>query len=162
MTCRRQTRFALSSSGVRQPTDATVPETPKAARREGEPEPRPAGLPERYRLGEVIGAGGMGRVYRAHDTTLGRDVAIKVIEAGPAGSHASQPRDRFVREARAAARLAHPNIVAVHDVDPDAGWLVMDLVEGQPLRELAAAGPLRPALVRSIAAQVLGALDAAH
>ena len=147
----------------RRTSDLTVPETPRRGDR-GEPEPadRPAGLPERYQLGPVIGAGGMGRVYRAHDEMLGRDVAIKVIESGPTGTGATQPRDRFVREARAAARLAHPNIVAVHDVDPDAGWLVMDLVEGEPLRDIAARGPLPPAQVRSIAKQILDALDAAH
>ena len=102
-------------------------------------------LPKRYRVGEVIGEGGMGRVYRAHDTTLGRDVAIKVIERELPGPDSTQQRERFVREARAAARLAHPNIVAVHDVDPEAGWLVMELVEGESLREVATRGPLAAA-----------------
>ena len=92
--------------------------------------------PSRYRLLDVIGEGGMGRVYRAHDTTLNRDVAIKILETElPAGPDKTQQRERFVREARAAARLVHPNIVAVHDVDPEAGWLVMDLVEGKSLRD---------------------------
>src|SRR5262245_63745675 len=99
----------------------------------------------------------MGRVYRAHDRVLGRDVAVKVLDTAPGSSGGTQPRDRFVREARAAARLAHPNIVAVHDADPEAGWLVMDLVEGQPLRELER---VPPSQVRAIAEQVLGALDA--
>lgn len=140
-----------------------MPETPRGASRSGDaPADRPERLPERYQLHEVIGAGGMGRVYRAHDEVLGRDVAIKVIECGPAGTGASQPRDRFVREARAAARLAHPNIVAIHDVDTEAGWLVMDLVDGEPLGERSARGLMPPAQVRSIAEQVLGALDAAH
>ena len=104
----------------------------------------------------------MGRVYRAHDTTLGRDVAIKLIECPLAGPDQTQQRERFVREARAAARLVHPNIVAVHDVDPDAGWLVMELVDGRSLKDVAADGPLAPALVRAIAEQILRALDAAH
>ena len=105
----------------------------------------------------------MGRVYRARDTTLNRDVAIKIIETElPAGPDKTQQRERFVREARAAARLVHPNIVAVHDVDPDAGWLVMDLVEGRSLRDVAGDGPLPPRLVRAIATQVLSALAAAH
>ena len=142
--------------------DATTPETPRRNREVNGPIVRPERLPERYELIEVIGSGGMGCVYRAHDATLGRQVAIKVIELAPSGSSASAPRDRFVREARAAARLAHPNIVAVHDVDPEAGWLVMDLIEGEPLRDVAARGALRPAQVRAIAAQVLSALDAAH
>jgi tetratricopeptide (TPR) repeat protein len=144
---------------ARAPTDLTVADTPRAT---GVDADRPAGLPPRYRLAEVIGTGGMGRVFRAHDSVFGRDVAIKVIEMGPVGPDATQRRERFVREARAAARLAHPNIVAVHDVDADFGWLVMDLVDGEPLKELVARGPSPPALVRSIAAQVLAALDAAH
>ncbi|HUS29521.1 MAG TPA: protein kinase [Kofleriaceae bacterium] len=123
---------------------------------------RPADLPERYVLREVIGTGGMGRVYRAHDTTLGRDVAVKVIEHIAVTGDDTQPRDRFIREARAAARLAHPNIVAVHDANPEAGWLVMDLISGESLREIAARGPSSPVRVRGFAEQVLGALDAAH
>jgi len=119
-------------------------------------------LPERYQLREVIGTGGMGRVYRAHDTVLGRDVAVKVLDSGPGGTGGTQPRDRFVREARAAARLAHPNIVAVHDADPQAGWLVMDLVDGEALRDIGQRGPMAPREVRAIADQVLAALDTAH
>src|SRR5215212_6646771 len=118
-------------------------------------------LPTRYVVGEVIGTGGMGCVYRAHDTVLGRDVAIKVIDTAVAGSSGTQPRDRFVREARAAARLAHPNIVAVHDVDPEAGWLVMELIEGESLREVVSRGPTEATTVRRYAEQVLSALDAA-
>jgi tetratricopeptide (TPR) repeat protein len=120
------------------------------------------GLPARYRLIEVIGTGGMGRVFRAHDSTLGRDVAVKVIEHAPVGTDGTQPRDRFVREARAAARLAHPNIVAVHDANPQEGWLVMDLIVGESLRDLSQRGPQTPAQVRAFAEQVLAALDAAH
>jgi tetratricopeptide (TPR) repeat protein len=105
----------------------------------------------------------MGRVYRAHDTTLGRDVAIKLLETTMLhGPERTQQRERFVREARAAARLLHPNIAVVHDVDPDAGWLVMELVEGESLRAMLARGPLPPVVVASILEQVLAALDAAH
>lgn len=94
--------------------------------------------PSRYRMLEQIGEGGMGRVYRAHDTTLGRDVAVKVIEtSGLHGPDRTRQREWFVREARAAARILHPNIAVVHDVDPDAGWLVMELVEGESLGERA-------------------------
>ncbi|MGE5186154.1 MAG: serine/threonine-protein kinase, partial [Acidobacteriota bacterium] len=118
-------------------------------------------LPARYRVVAEIGTGGMGRVYRAHDTVLGRDVAIKVIDRGDA--HDTAERARFVREARAAARLHHPNIAVVHDVDPEAGWLVMELVEGESLRAvLKGSGPLPAKLAAKVAAQVLGALDAAH
>jgi len=138
--------------------DATIPQTPNAAAGSK----RTTQLPNRYRVGEVIGEGGMGRVYRAHDTMLGRDVAIKVIETELPGPDKTVQRERFVREARAAARLIHPNIAMVHDVDPDAGWLVMELVEGESLREVAMRGPLAPSLVRTIAVQVLSGLACAH
>src|SRR6185295_367797 len=113
--------------------DVTLPDVPSAGAGDFE---RPEGLPTRYRIHEVIGEGGMGKVYRARDTSLGRDVAIKVIHLGARGTDATKQRERFAREARAAARLAHPNIVGVHDVDSDAGWLVMDLVDGVSLSDL--------------------------
>src|SRR5688500_20120591 len=100
----------------------------------------------------------MGRVYRAHDQVLGRDVAVKVIEGEMRGPDKAQQREQFVREARAAARILHPAIAVVHDVDPEAGWLVMELVDGESLRDVAARGPLEPRLVRVIAAQVLAGL----
>jgi predicted Ser/Thr protein kinase/tetratricopeptide (TPR) repeat protein len=138
--------------------DPTIAETPRsAAARRARTEP-----PERYQLGAVIGEGGMGRVYRAHDTTLGRDVAIKMIEHDLPGPDKTTQRQRFVREARAAARLLHPNIAVIHDVDQDAGFLVMELVEGESLRDVAARGTLSAQLVRTVAEQTLSALDAAH
>jgi serine/threonine protein kinase len=136
--------------------DVTLPETPKGV---ALGDNRPQKLPSRYRIADVIGEGGMGRVFRAHDAKLGRDVAIKIIEIGLGGTDGSKQRERFAREARAAARLAHPNIVAVHDVDAEVGYLVMDLVDGKSLAEL---GQAPPPMVRSIAEQVLSALDAAH
>ncbi len=139
--------------------DATVAETPRAERRRAPTEPPP----ERYKVLGQIGEGGRGRGYRAHDTRLGRDVALKLIESDQIhGPDHTEQRARFVREARAAARLLHPNIAVVHDVDPDAGWLVMELVEGEPLRAIAERGPIAPPRVAKIAAQVLAALDAAH
>ncbi len=137
--------------------DVTLPETPKGVAG-GERPP----LPSRYRIQGVIGEGGMGKVFRAHDSTLGRDVAIKVIEIGIGGTDSTKQRERFAREARAAARLAHPNIVAVHDVDPEAGWLVMDLIEGKSLADDVERGAAPPAFVRRVAREVLSALDAAH
>src|SRR4029079_13268487 len=103
--------------------DPTTPERPRGSDRDRPA--RPDRLPERYRLGDAIGIGGMGRGYRARDTVLNRDVAIKGSDKCVPGTAGSQRRDRFVREARAAARLVHPSIVAVHDVDAEAGWLVM-------------------------------------
>ncbi len=138
-----------------QPTLSAAPAPPTAAFADA--------LPRRYRVIAQIGAGGMGRVYRVHDSTLGRDVAIKLIETatlhGPGRTH---QRERFAREARAAARVQHPNIAMVHDVDPEAGWLVMELVEGESLRTTMERGPLPAELVVRIATQVLDALAAAH
>ncbi|GIW09605.1 MAG: hypothetical protein KatS3mg061_0662 [Dehalococcoidia bacterium] len=97
----------------------------------------------RYRIEREIGAGGMARVFRASDEALGRVVAIKV----PRDPYATDPtfRERFLREARAAARLSHPNIVAVYDVGEQDGrpFLVMQFVDGPTLKdELARRGPL--------------------
>ena len=87
----------------------------------------PGALLGPYRIVAAIGAGGMGTVYRAHDTRLGRDVAVKVSR--------EQFTERFGREARAIAALNHTNVCHLYDVGPD--YLVMEMVEGQPLR-----GPL--------------------
>jgi len=100
-----------------------------------------------YEILAPIGAGGMGEVYRARDTRLGRDVAIKI-------SHA-QFTERFEREARAVAALNHPNICHLYDVGPN--YLVMEFVEGEPLR-----GPLPLEKAIEDAGQILDALDAAH
>src|SRR4051812_20998788 len=94
-----------------------------------------------YEILSTIGAGGMGEVYRARDTRLGRDVAIKVVSDGLA----DDPRiiSRFEREARAVASLSHPNIVALYDVGTDDGlaFAVMELLDGQALeRRLGAEG----------------------
>ena len=101
---------------------------------------------------EPIGAGGMGEVYRARDTRLGRDVAVKVS--------AEQFSDRFEREARAIATLNHPNICTLHDVGPN--YLVMELIEGPTLADRIQQGaiPLDEAL--AIAAKIADALEAAH
>ena len=69
-------------------------------------------LLDRYRLGEILGRGGMGTVYRAHDTVLNRDVAVKLLSATGLGT---EGKARMLREAQSAAGLNHPNIVAVHD-----------------------------------------------
>ena len=100
-----------------------------------------------YEILAPIGAGGMGEVYRARDTRLGRDVAIKISR--------EQFTERFEREARVVATLNHPNICTLHDVGPD--YLVMELIEGAPLK-----GPLPLDQALKFAAQILDALDAAH
>lgn len=115
-----------------------------------------------YRIVTSIGAGGMGEVYRATDTQLGRDIALKVLPADMAGH--PERLDRFRREARALAALDHPGIVTVYSVEEHEGrhFLTMQLVEGQPLdRIIPPTGlPLDQAL--SIATALAEALAAAH
>ncbi len=95
-----------------------------------------------YRIIEKIGAGAMGEVFRARDERLGRDVALKLIR--PASSSNPDHVRRFELEARAAAALNHPNIVAVYDVGLDDGspYIVCELLEGKTLRTRLAAGAL--------------------
>jgi eukaryotic-like serine/threonine-protein kinase len=104
----------------------------------------------------------MGEVYRARDTRLGRDVALKVLPR-ELTSHPERLR-RFQREARAASALNHPNIVAIHDVGREDGidFLVMELVEGETLAERLARGPLSPEQVLRLGEQISSALDACH
>ena len=124
-----------------------------------------------YEVGPKIGAGGMGEVYRALDTRLGRHVAIKVLP--PALAQDPERLSRFEREARTLATLNHPNIAAIHGLeeaaDPDparAGHhvraLVMELVEGPTLADRLAAGPVPLDEALAIARQIADALAAAH
>src|SRR5262245_8906322 len=95
-----------------------------------------------YRIEAELGRGGMGIVYRAVDTRLGRSVALKMLP--PDATADADRRRRFVQEARAASALNHPHIVAIHDIDEDAGTtsIVMELVDGTPLDRRIAEGPL--------------------
>src|SRR5215831_2829431 len=121
-------------------------------------------LAGRYRPGEQIAVGGTGQVWRATDTVLGRGVAVKLLRPEYAG-HA-ETLARFRGEARHAAQLAHPGIVRVYDyglADPEgAPFLVMELVDGPSLADVAARGPLDPSWVLDMIAQVAAALTAAH
>jgi eukaryotic-like serine/threonine-protein kinase len=116
----------------------------------------------RYELLATIGTGGMGEVFRAQDTRLGRRVAVKVLNAEL--SRDADMRQRFEREARAVAALSHPNILAIHDVGDERGVLyaVMELLEGETLRRRLRAGALPIAAVHAIALQVARGLAAAH
>ena len=116
----------------------------------------------RYEIVAPIGAGGMGQVWRAHDTRLNRDVAIKVLPAEFASD--PQRQERFEREARATAALSHPNILAVHDVGTHDGapYIVEELVEGESLRERLRRGVLPAAEVAELAVQIARGLAAAH
>ncbi len=115
-----------------------------------------------YQIKSAIGAGGMGEVYRAHDTRLGRDVAIKVL--GPHLTASPEARARFEREARTISRLTHPHICTLHDIgrEGDTDYLVMELLEGQTLAHRLEKGPLPMADVLALGAQIADALDQAH
>jgi beta-lactam-binding protein with PASTA domain/tRNA A-37 threonylcarbamoyl transferase component Bud32 len=120
-------------------------------------------LDGRYHVVERIAAGGMGEVFRAHDAVLAREVAIKVLHRSLAGDQALV--DRFRREARAAAGLSHPNVVAVYDWGAVDGvyYMVMEYVRGRATRELLnASGRLEPAQAAEIVRQTLRALGHAH
>lgn len=115
-----------------------------------------------YEIVSFIGAGGMGEVYRARDSRLGRDVALKVLPA----SFAADPERlrRFEQEARAVAALSHPNILAVHDLGQQEGtpFLVSELLEGESLREILGRGPLSHRKAIDYAIQIAHGLAAAH
>jgi eukaryotic-like serine/threonine-protein kinase len=115
-----------------------------------------------YEIKSVLGVGGMGEVYRARDSRLNRDVAIKVLREEVAAS--ADLRSRFEREARAVAALNHPNIVAVYDIGVEAGqqYIVSELVEGESLRSLLTGKPIPPRKLLEIATQVADGLAAAH
>src|ERR1700681_300147 len=116
-----------------------------------------------YEVRSAIGAGGMGEVYQAHDTKLGRDVAIKVLPE--AFAHDPEKLSRFQREAKLLASLNHPNIATIHGLEDSNGtsYLVMELVPGETLAQRIkrdGAVPVEETLV--IAKQIAEALEAAH
>ncbi len=115
-----------------------------------------------YEVEHLLGAGGMGEVYRGVDTRLGRAVALKVISQRLVGDEGS--RRRFETEARAASALNHPAIVTIYDIGEGDGlsWIAMELVEGRTLREAIADGPLSIREAWSIARQLAEGLAAAH
>ncbi len=115
-----------------------------------------------YRIVELIGAGGMGEIYRAHDDRLERDVALKVLAPGTLAD--DTVRTRFRKEALALSRLNHPNIATVFDFDTDKGidFLVTELIPGTTLDERVASGPLAEKEILEIAQQLSEGLIAAH
>ena len=116
----------------------------------------------RYRVLERIGEGGMSVVYRAEDVDLQRPVALKFLS--PLLSHNPEARERFLREARAAAAIDHPNVCPVYEVNADGArpYLVMALLEGRTAAEAVASGPLATAEAIDIAVQACRGLEAAH
>ncbi len=121
-----------------------------------------ARLHDRYLLEKRIGAGGMAHVWLAHDSVLGRQVAIKTLIGEATGDPAKRAGAR--REAQAAAKLTHPHITAVHDYGEheDTPYIVMELLQGETLAERIARGPIPWAQAATIGAQIAGALAAAH
>jgi serine/threonine protein kinase len=115
-----------------------------------------------YRVFEEIGSGGMGEVYRASDDRLGRDVALKVLK--PSLANDQDRLRRFEQEARAAAALSHPNIVAIYDIGMHAGaaFIVSELLEGQTLRQRLFDGPLSLRQAVDYGIQIAKGLVAAH
>ncbi|MDQ3254350.1 MAG: protein kinase [Acidobacteriota bacterium] len=121
-------------------------------------------IEERYRLDQLVGRGGMGAVYEATDIRLHRKVAVKILSGSLFGN--SEALQRFEREAQAAARLSHPNIIAVHDygrLSTEGAYLVMDLEHGETLGAIIKReSKLDPARVAEVFDQVLDGVSAAH
>jgi eukaryotic-like serine/threonine-protein kinase len=115
-----------------------------------------------YEIVEAIGAGGMGEVYRARDTRLHRDVALKILPAAVVADPSR--RERFVQEARAASAVEHPHIAAIHDIGEADGviYIAMELVRGEPLGRVIARGNLAPPRALDLSIEIAEALARAH
>src|SRR5258708_605367 len=115
-----------------------------------------------YEIVSLLGAGGMGEVYRAKDARLGRSVALKVLPSAIADD--PNRRQRFEQEARAASALNHPNIVSVFDTGTQDGlvYIVSELIQGESLRDVVKRGALPQSRIVELGGQIADALAAAH
>ncbi|MCJ7839029.1 MAG: serine/threonine protein kinase, partial [Burkholderiales bacterium] len=119
----------------------------------------------RYRIIGELGRGAMGTVYRAHDPLIDREVAIKTLHPNLPADAIADVRERFLREAKSAGRLSHPNIVTIFDVGEQGGiaYMAMELLEGQTLAQLLAESVRLPfQTIADLAAQIAEALDRAQ
>ena len=141
---------------------------PTPGRHSEPPQARPGTvIADRYELTTLVGKGGHGTVWRAHDRLLQRDVAVKEVSLPPELPPAEREQlcDRTLREAQAAARLSHASVVRVFDVITEDGrpWIVMELLQARSLADIIAAdGPMPPRVVAKIGLALAGALEAAH
>src|SRR5262245_45001280 len=117
---------------------------------------------KQYKITRQLGQGGMGEVWLARDTSLDRDVALKILPQGNALDFTR--KERFFREAKAASALNHPNIITIYEINSDQGidFIAMEYVQGGTLGGMLARGPMPIDRVERIAAQIAGAVGRAH